>query len=195
MLLATISLYPFFSFTYSFCHDYFISFIPSFIRGTILVFVPCVLSFLLLLPVICNFSSLCRLLPPVIVIAYCPYGSHWSSAAECFALVMCTWFSDIMAPSFSVSPPFPHSFYFSLFKFMCVVSFGCGKAGLTFDSTKLWYTEDFVVCSVTAKHPGPSPPDHCTWDICLIVLWSRICLEDWLIGCFLIISWQPAANI
>ena len=56
-------------------------------------------------------------------------------------------------------------------------SFSCQTDGLTSDSRKLWYTEEFTVDSMTARCPGPvtaeqaqiiSPPPPCSilWVVC-----------------------------
>lgn len=98
--------------THSFSHYFRMSSVPSFIwfytirPPTHLLYV---LPVFLLLPIHHSCSPLCWLLPPVSVFAYWPYGrqcSRWPCAVECFALVMHTWLSDIVAPCLPHLLPF-----------------------------------------------------------------------------------------
>jgi len=59
------------------------------------------------------------------------------------------------------------------------LSFSCWRDGLTFDSRIFWYTEEFIVDTMTARCPGPvgvdqyqiiSPPPLCL-TVCMRCLW------------------------
>lgn len=105
--------------THSFSHYPLMSSVPSFIwfytirPPTHLLYV---LPVFLLLPIHHSCSSLCWLLPPVLVFVYWPYGrqrSRWPCAVECFALVMHTWLSDTVAPCL------PHLLPLYFFLYLC----------------------------------------------------------------------------
>lgn len=129
-LLPPLSLSVLFPLTHSFSCYPFMSFVPSLIWFYTIrpppphPSLPHAVPVFLPLPIHHSCSSLCWLLPPLLVIVYWPYGrqcSHWPCAAECFALVMHTWLSDIVAPQLLCLPFFLSFFPFLSLQFLCVL--------------------------------------------------------------------------